>query len=83
MTTKAKKPAITKKPAAKTKAPITKKGTVMEMLKAPGGTTIDAIVAKLGGSEIAAKSLIGDCKRAGAKIEKVEVEGKPTVFTAA
>ena len=55
----------------------------MEMLKAPGGTTIDAIVAKLGSSRIAAQSLIGDCKRAGAKVERIETEGQATVFTAA
>ncbi|GLS28851.1 hypothetical protein SAMN04488498_101393 [Mesorhizobium albiziae] len=82
-TTKTKKPAANKPAAAKKEAGPTKKGTVLEMLKAEGGTTIEAIVAKLSVSNIAARSLIGDVRRMGVAVARVDEGGKPTTFTAA
>jgi len=52
------------------------------MMKTPGGTTVEAIVAKLGVSLIAARSLINDVRRRGVKVERKDEEGKATTFDA-
>jgi hypothetical protein len=61
-----------KKDASVAKAPKgpTKKGRVFDMCAADGGATIDAIAAALGIGKIAARSLIGDLRRDGNKVEQ-------------
>ena len=89
MTTKAKKPtAKTEKPAGAANLPPRRKQGLLKRAPCwrcskPKGATIETIVSRLGVSNISARSLINDCRRAGAKVERKEEEGKPTTFVAA